>query len=91
MFFLHEMLEIVSCHIWWLKFEVSFLKNFSKCSDKHQEQSSGGVQSKDVLKNFVQFTEKHLCRILLLTKLQARNLKLAEAVAGDGVCKTVCS
>ena len=34
------------------------LKNFSKFSDKHKEQSSGGVLSKDVLKNFVKLTEK---------------------------------
>ena len=27
-------------------------------SDKHKEQASGGVQSKDGLKNFVKFTEK---------------------------------
>ena len=34
------------------------LKNFSKFSDKHEEQLSGGVLSKDVLKNFVKLTEK---------------------------------
>ena len=34
------------------------LKNFSKFSDKHKQQSSGGVLSKDVLKNFVKLTEK---------------------------------
>ena len=34
------------------------LKNFSKFSDKHKEQSSRGVLSKDVLKNFVKLAEK---------------------------------
>ena len=34
------------------------LKNFSKFSDKHKEQSFGGVLSKDVLKNFVKLTDK---------------------------------
>ena len=66
--FLHKILEK---HLWnsfllYLVVEIwnkllhkrGFLKNFSKFSDKHKEQSSGGVQSKDVLKNFVKFTEK---------------------------------
>ena len=34
------------------------LKNLLKFSDKHKRQSSGGVLSKDVLKNFAKFTEK---------------------------------
>ena len=38
--------------------KTSVLGNFSKYSDKHKEQSSGGVLSKDVLKNFVEVTEK---------------------------------
>ena len=36
------------------------LKNFSKFSDKHKEQSSGGVLSKDVLKNFEKLAKKLL-------------------------------
>ena len=44
------------------------LKNFSKFSDKHKEQSSGGVLSKDVVKNSVKFTEKQLCQSLLFSK-----------------------
>ena len=32
------------------------LKNFSKFSDKYKKQSSGGVLSKDVLKNFAELT-----------------------------------
>ena len=46
-----------------------FLKHFSKISDKHKEQSAGGVQSKDVLKNFVKFTEIHFFRSLLFNKV----------------------
>ena len=34
------------------------LKNFPKFLDKHKEQSSRGVLSKDVLKNFVKLAEK---------------------------------
>ena len=77
--FLYKMLEK---HLWnsfllylvveiWNKllYKRGFLKNFSKFSDKHKEQSSGGVQPKDVLKNLVKFTGKHLCRILLFNKV----------------------
>ena len=39
-------------------YKRSVLKNFSKFSDKHKEQSSGGVLSKDALKNFVKLAEK---------------------------------
>ena len=60
------------------------LKNFSNFSDKHKEQSSGGVLSKDALKIFVKFTEKSIIAgVTFLTKLQAGNLKPAEAAAGD--------
>ena len=41
-----------------LLYKSGVLKNFSKFSDKHKEQSSGGALSKDVLKNFVKLTEK---------------------------------
>ena len=36
------------------------LKNFSKFSDKHKKQSSGGVLSKDVDKTFSNFAGKKL-------------------------------
>ena len=59
-------------------------RNFSKLSDKHKKLSSGGILSKDVLKNFVKFTEKTIfARVYFLTKSQARNLKLADAAARD--------
>ena len=45
------------------------LKKFSKFTDKHKKQSSGGVLSKDVLKSFAIFTEKHLCPILFFNKV----------------------
>ena len=61
------------------------LKNFSKFSDKHKRQSSGGVLSKDVLKSFAKFTKKIFAGVSFLTKSQARNLKLAEAATGDGL------
>ena len=62
--------------IWWLKFcnlylkissfpEVFYkrgdLENFSRFTDKHKKQSSGGVLSKDILNNFAKFKEKRLC------------------------------
>ena len=37
------------------------LSNFSKLTDEHKKQSSGGFLSKDILKSFVNFTEKHIC------------------------------
>ena len=64
-------------------YKTGVLKNFSKSSDKHKKQSSGGVLSKDVLKNFVKFAENNIfAGVSLLTKLQAGNLTLAEAAAG---------
>ena len=78
--FLHKILEK---HLWntfllylvveiWNKllYKRGFLKNFSKFSDKHKEQSSGGVQPKDVFKNLVKFTGKHLCWSLFWIKLE---------------------
>ena len=44
-------------------------ENISKFSGKHKKQPSGGVLSKDVLKNFAKFTEKHLWRSLLFNKV----------------------
>ena len=35
----------------------------------HKKQSFGGVLSKDVLKHFAKFTDKHLCRGLLFNKV----------------------
>ena len=59
------------------------LKNLSKFSAKHKEQSSGGVLSKDVLKKF---TKKNIfARVSFSTKLQAGNLNSAEAAAGDSL------
>ena len=36
------------------------LKNFSKFTEKHKEQASGDVLSKDFLKDFAKITDKHL-------------------------------
>ena len=70
--------------------KIGVLTNFSKFSEKQKKQSSGGVLSKDILKKLTKFTEKNiLARVKFLTKLQAGNLKLAEATAG--ICKTKCS
>ena len=75
--------KIVFYCIWWLKccnlrYEISsfpevlykrgVLKSFSKFTDKHKKQSSGGVLSKDVFKTFAKFTEKHLFRSLFFNK-----------------------
>ena len=65
-------------------YKKGVLKNFSKFSDKHRQQSSRGVLSKDLLKDFVKLTEKNISAgVSFLTKLQARDLKPAEAAAGD--------
>ena len=44
----------------WIKvfYKRGVPENFSKFSCKHKEESSGGVLSKDIVKNFVKFTEK---------------------------------
>ena len=53
-------------------------------SDKQKKQSSGGVLSKDVLKNFAKFTEKNIfAGVPFFKKLQTGNLKLAQTAAGD--------
>ena len=39
-------------------YKIGVLKKFSKFSDKHKNQSFGGVLSKDALKNSAKFTEK---------------------------------
>ena len=53
--------------------KIGVLKNFSKFTDKHKKQSSGGVLSKDVVKKLAKFTEKDLCL----------NLKISAAATGD--------
>ena len=50
--------EILIYGMWWLKF-----------ADKYKKQSSRGVLSKDVLKNFVKFTDEHLCISLFFNKV----------------------
>ena len=67
-------------------YKRAVLKNFSKFSEKHKEQSFGGVLSKDVHKNFVKYTEKNIfAGVSFLTKLQVGKLKPAEAAAGDSL------
>ena len=60
-----------------------YLKNFSRFTEEHKKQPSGGVLSKDVLKHFAKFEEKPFCWSLFLTNLQAGNLKLSETATGD--------
>ena len=52
-------------------YKIAVLKNLSKFSDKHKKQSSGGVLSKDVLKNIAKFTKKIFAGVSFLTKSQA--------------------
>ena len=49
------------------------LKIFLKFTDKLKKQSSGGALSKDIVKKFAKFTEKHFCWNFFLIKLQAGN------------------
>ena len=60
------------------------LKNFSKFTDKHKKQPSGGVLSRDVLKKFANFTDI-FAQVFFLMKLKAGNLKLSEAATGDAL------
>ena len=50
-------------------YERGVLKNFSKFTEKRKKQSYRSALSKDVPKNFVKFTETHLCRNLFLNKV----------------------
>ena len=50
-------------------YKTGDLNNFSKITDKHKKQTSGGVLLKDNLNNFTKLTEKHLCRSLLFNKV----------------------
>ena len=59
------------------------LKNFSKFTDKHKKQSSGGLLTKDFHKNFTKFTDKHLSPSLFFNKAVGGNLELSEAATGD--------
>ena len=52
-----------------MKHETGDLNNFSKFTDKHKKQTSGGVLLKDNLNNFTKFTEKHLCQSLFFNKV----------------------
>ena len=60
---------------------------FSKFTDKHKKQSTGGVLSKvnmflKILKN----SQKNIfAGVSFLIKLQAGNLKLSEATTGDDI------
>ena len=64
-------------------YERGDLKNVSKFADKHKKQSSGGVLTKDVLKNFAKLTINIFAQVSFLIKLQAGNLKLSEAATRD--------
>ena len=50
-------------------YERGDLKIFSKFTDNHKKQSSRGVLSKDVLKNFAKVTDKYLCLILFFNRV----------------------
>ena len=49
-------------------YERGDLKIFSKFTDKHKKLSSGGVLTKDVLKNFTKFVDKHFSPSLFCNK-----------------------
>ena len=66
-------------------YERSVLKNFSKLTDKHKKQSSGGVLSKEkMLLKILKNSQKNIYSgVSFLMKLQAGNLKLVEAATGN--------
>ena len=51
------------------------LKIFSKFTDKHKKQSSGGVLLTDVLKNFAKFADKTSLLEFLFNKVAARKFE----------------
>ena len=65
------------------------LKNFSKFTDKHKKQSSGGVLSKRVLKILQNSQINIFAGVYFFIKLQGGNLKLSEAANGGILSKKV--
>ena len=63
-------------------YKKGVLKNFWKFTDKHKEQSSEGVLSKDVLKDLAKFSKNIFAVVSFLIKLQPENLNLSEAATG---------
>ena len=61
------------------------LKNFSKFTDKHKRQSSGGTLSKEkmFLKALGNSQKNIFAGVSFLKKLQTANPKLSEAATGD--------
>ena len=66
-------------------YERSVLKDYSKFTNKHKKQSSGGVLSKEkmFLKHFRNSQKNIFAGVSFLIELQAGNLKLSEAATGD--------
>ena len=66
-------------------YKRSVMKNFSKFTDKHKKQSSGGVLSKEkMFLKILQNSQKNVfAGVSVLIELQAGNLKLPEAATVD--------
>ena len=66
-------------------YERNVLKNYSKFTNKHKKQSSGGVLSKEkMFLKILQNSQKNIfAGVSFLIELQAGNLKLSEAATGD--------
>ena len=67
-------------------YKRSVLK-YSKFTDKHKKQSSGGVLSKEKMSlKILQNLQKNIFAVVsFLIKLQAGNLKLSGAATGDNL------
>ena len=64
------------------------VRKTSQFTDKHRKQSSAGILSKDVLKNFAKLIKKPIfAGVPFLIKLQFRKLKLSGAATGDALQK----
>ena len=61
-------------------YKSGLLKNLSKFINKHKMQSSGGVLSMDVLKNFAKFAERNLCRSLFFKKVASYRLEVVRSI-----------
>ena len=66
-------------------YERNVLKDYSKFTNKHKKQSSGGVLSKEkMFLKILQNSQKNIfAGVSFLIELQAGNLKLSEAATGD--------
>ena len=74
--------QLLSCEFCEIFKNIFFTEHLTTASEL-KKQSFGDVLSKDVLKNFATFTEKHLCGNFFFIKIALGSLKLSETATGN--------